>query len=296
MFKKIIFSVLFLIFSLISFPKEKKFLVNIENDLWIYKEKENSLYRLTYDKQNISSATWSPDGKYIAYGFARRDYTSDLVILDEAGQEICRMIVSPLKNDNYPDYVRRINKVEWRPDNIIIVKSNVGGPHGAIFDIWQINSSFNCKHIKRINTCWTYECKISPRLEYIICQEYGYDIIIEGQEAKEYRWIILGDLSKKVDPEDTYYDDPEPKIINIDVTDKFCKFEFISDNEVEIFVKNGKEEYYLYKIKEDNLEKIDKLPKEIIKKEIPKELKFKIKGKEYKLYNRSDIFDFYEED
>lgn len=294
MFKKLFFLISFLVIALIVYSEERKYLVQIEDDLWIYKEKENSLYRLTYDREPIDAAIWSPDGKYIAYGYAEKDYTAYLIILDEAGQEICKMTLSPLKDDNYRGNVRWIRKIEWRKDNTIITRCNVSGPHGSILDIWEIDSSFICKHIKRINTCWTVDCTISPKKDYMACINYSFGIIKDGETPKEEDHLIISDLSKKYDPEDTYFEDPEPKEIEIDmdILMESNDIEYLSDDEILIIPKN-KKEFYIYNLKEEKLEKVKNLPKEVVLKDIPKMLKFKIKGKEYDLKQSRQVLDFF---
>ncbi len=297
MFKKLFCLSLFLFFSLISFSIERKFLLQIEDDLFLYKEKENSLYRLTYDKEPIDKAVWSPDGKYIAYGFARRDLTADFVIVDESGQEIDRKKIAPIEGDEYSNNdVRLILEIEWREDNAIITNANVG-PHGGYIDIWEFNpSSKKIKHFKRISDYWEYGCDISQKKDFMACLTYSYsDIPEEGKEIEIVNGFKIKDLSKKDLPEDFEYDDRNPKRINIDFIKEPEYVKYLSDNEI-LLVPHNKGEFYIYNIKEDKWEKKKKLPEGVIlKKEIPEMLKFKIKEKEYEINDSRKIFDLFVE-
>lgn len=298
MFKKF-FILLFLFTSFFSYAGERKILIRVSEDsqsvLYLYNETKGTIKKLASEK-GIDYATFSPDGKYIAYGFVRywKDGTEDVVIIDEEGKEFGRIIVSPLMND-LTDNIRMIKDIEWREDNIIITKNNEG-PHGGDIDLWKIekiDNSFKCSHLKRIEDVWCSYGKISPKLDYMASLCYGYDDILrEGKEIKTSHFMKIFNLSKKENAEDNIYSDPEPVYLDVNA-EEISDIEFISDYEVLIEMSEGKE-FYIFKIKEGKLERTIEPSKKIKKKQIPDKLDIEIKGKRQHFSKGFNIFDVFE--
>jgi len=294
MFKN--YLLLSLIFCSLAFSGEKKYLIRIENELGIYYEESNSLKVLTKNNIAIVSASWSPDGKYIAYGLTKNYQLTDLLIIDEEGKEILRIPLNPLKEDKFENWdIRFVFKIEWLDKDLITVDSDIG-PHGGLMDIIRVNFSSNSyNHIKRFEFYWCGDCSVSPKLEKMVCGCCGYDEIPqEGKQVDMSCGISLFDLNKKEFPDKKNFCDPEPKPIEFDSSGGE-ELKFISDDE--FLIKRGEDEFYIYNLKEDKLEKVKKLPKEIKLKEFPKLMEIKIGEKKYKLSGLAgshDIFDVYE--
>ncbi len=276
-----------LILSSTILAQGKKYLVRVDNSFGIYYEDEKFFLRLSDDK-GIHSATWSPDGNYIAYGLTYDYESTKLFIIDEAGKKFGEISIQPLKDKNFEDdNVRYIKHIEWRDDNIIITDSNVG-PHGGLVDIWQIDSSFNYKHLKRADIIECSRPSVSPKLDFMACG-WRYD----ESDKNEYTYgIAIHNLNKKWFPEDKNFFDEEPASVEIG-KDKIREVKWLSENEI-LIVLDKKKAFYVYKIKEDKLEKIDSMPKEVKIKEFPEVLEIKIGNKKHKLYGfpgTHNIFD-----
>ncbi len=229
---------LLLIILFISFcsevyaESECKLLGRIDNDLWIIDSSGKPAQCLTYDgaaKTSMTPATWSPNGKFIAYSIDT-PYGEEkaIFIVDNAGREINKIIVDP-KSEHWE--IRYIERLVWRTLTNLWSDSNVG-PHGGYIDVWKLDPTLSlpAKHEKRI-TAMSGGCELSPNNKYMACISY-----IDDEMQLE-----ISDTDKKEYPDANYYFDRNPRKIELKNVIKrpVRDIRFTADNDNIILTNDG---------------------------------------------------------
>ncbi len=268
----------FSFYSGVYAESECKLLARIDNDLWIINGDGQPIQRLTFDgvvKTSKTLATWSPDGKYIAYS-PDIPYSEEkaIYIMDNIGREINKIIVDPLGTESE---IRYIDRLVWRTPNIIWSDSNVG-PHGGYIDIWKLDPTLRrpAKHEKRIKV-FNRDCELSPNNKYMAC-----NISIDDKMSLE-----ISDTDKKEYPDADNYYDRSPRIIELKQIERVDKIRFTPDSANIIIV--GTDKKYKYNMKTNKLFEIKELPADVKIKKIPERIKVKIDEKELS----AEVFDMY---
>lgn len=277
---------LLLIILLVSFcsgvyaKEDCKFLGQIEDYLWIIDSDGKPVQRLTFVGRMKTAATWSPNREYIAYTAYGTDppygygFEKAIVIIDNVGREISKIIVDPKS----PDWeIRYIDRLVWRTPNIIWSDSNVG-PHGGYIDIWKLDPTLRrpAKHEKRIKV-FNPDCELSPNNRYMACNtsiDYTMSLEISDTDKKEY-------------PDANNYYDRDPRRIKLKQIEQVDKIRFTPDSANIIIV--GTDKKYKYNMKINKLFEIKELPADVKIKKIPERIKVKKDEKELS----AEVFDMY---
>lgn len=280
----VIKQLLLLIIILLSFcsevysESECKLLARIDNELWIIDSGGKPAQRLTFDeavKTSKTTATWSPDGKFIAYS-PDIPYGEEkaIFIMDNTGREINKIIVDPKESD---DRIRYIDRLVWRTPNILWSDSNVG-PHGGYIDIWKLDPTLRrpAKHEKRIISL-NRDCEISPNNKYMVC-----DTSIGDTTSLE-----ISDTDKKEFSEADNYFDKNPSKVDLKQIKSVDNIRFTPDSSNIIII--GGDKKYKFNMKTNKLSEIKELPADVKIKTIPKRIKVKKDDKEYS----AEVFDMY---
>ncbi len=258
---------LLLIIIILSFcsevysESECKLLARIDNDLWIIKSDGIPIQRLAFIGGMKATATWSPYEKYIAYGLSTPiGEEKAIIILDNTGQEITKIIVEP--KESY--WIRYIDRIVWRTPNILWSDSNVG-PHGGFIDIWKLDPPTlrrHAKHEKRIKAS-NRDCEVSPNNKYMAC--------IVRDNGKMY--LEISDTDKKEYPDASYFHDRDPRTVDLKQMERVDKIRFTSDNANVIIV--GADKKYKFNMLDNKLSEIKELPPDVTIKSIPEVVKIK---------------------
>jgi dipeptidyl aminopeptidase/acylaminoacyl peptidase len=276
--KRIIFIILFFIFSYNAYSKEAcKLLVQVDNDLWIVDMDGRPIHRLTYDGVLKTAATWSPNGQYIAYspGTQIGDEKA-IIIVDSTGQEVSKIIVDPKESD---DRIRYIDRIKWESPTILWSDSNVG-PHGGYIDIWKIDSSWRYSHEKRIGTLG-WGCELSPNKKHMAC------VLEVFENEKSVSFLKIYDTSKKKDPKGEYFSDDDPRTIKLEQIERVDKISFTPNGTDVIII--GSDRKYKFNMHDNKLSEIKELPQSVKIKRLPEAVKIK---KDTELY-QAEVFDMY---
>lgn len=270
MFKRTIFLILCLIFSNEASAEDSCRLIgriDIDSDLWVVDKTGKIIQRLTHDGVYKTAAAWSPDGKYIAYApapFSNFDEKA-IVIVDNIGNEISKIIVEPKTDDPEHQYIRWISRLVWEKPNILWSDSAVGRNSGFI-DIWQLDHSFRSSHKKRI-AVWGGGCELSLNKQYVAC----VDAVFENE--KFLFFLNIYDTSKKRFPEDKFFSDVNPRKVDLKHIGRINKSLFTPDSKGVIII--GEDKKYMYNMKTSELSEIEELPPDVKIKTIPERLKVK---------------------
>jgi|GEM_PF-1328961 len=109
-------------------PDGKKIVFKSERDgnseIYLMNADGSEQIRLTNTPENEHHPDWSPNGQKIVFSRTMPDKTSDLFIINLAGEEIARLTDTSKSVESYPD---------WSPDGSQIVYSAFGGEESGIF-------------------------------------------------------------------------------------------------------------------------------------------------------------------
>lgn len=290
MFKRTIFIIiiLFLVFSYNAYAKEMcKLLVQADNDLWIVDIDGRPIHRLTYDGVFKNTATFSPDGQYIAYSLAT-DYGDEksIIIVDNAGQELSKVIVEPKTEDPHFQNIRWIGRLVWEKPNILWSESVVGG-NASFIDIWELDSSLHYIHKKRIEVMGK-DCEFSPNKQHVACIVRVFEIGMK----ESYIVLEINDTNKKEIPEfnffkDRYFSDKNPRKVDIREMERVDKIIFTPDGTRVVII--GGDKKYEFNMHDNKLSEIKELPQGVRIKRLPETVKVK---RDTELY-QAEVFDMY---
>ncbi|MBI4654022.1 MAG: hypothetical protein HY752_03410 [Nitrospirae bacterium] len=249
-----------------------KLLGRINNELWIIDSGGKPAQRLTFDeavKTSKTTATWSPDGKFIAYS-PDIPYGEEkaIFIMDNTGREINKIII---------DQIRYIDRLVWRTPNFLWSDSNVG-KNGGYIDIWKLAPTLSrpVKHEKRIMV-FNVNCELSPNNKYMACNSSIDDAMS----------LEIFDTDKKEYPDADNYYDRDPRTIKLKQIERVDKIRFTSDNANVIIISGDKK--YKFNMLDNKLSEIKELPSDVTIKSIPKAVKIKKDEKELS----TEVFDMY---
>lgn len=278
MLKRTIFIILFLVFSYNAYAKEVcKLLVQMDNDLWIVDIDGRPIHRLTYDGILKTAATWSPDGKYIAYSIGTPiGEEKAIIIVDNAGQEVSKIIVDPKGSD---DRIRFIDRIVWEKPTMLWSDSNVG-LHGGYIDIWKLDPSWHYSHEKRIGTLG-WGCELSPTKKHIACI---LDVFVNKKSAS---FLKIYDASKKKEPKDEYFRDDDPRTIKLEQIERVDKIVFTPDG-ARVVIISGDRKHEL-NMRDNKFLEIKELPQGVKIKRFPETVKIKRDAEIY----QAEVFDMY---
>jgi len=282
MFKRILFLILSLVFSYKAFAENScKLISRLDKDLWLVDSTGKIIQRLSYDGVYKTAATWSPDGKYIAYAPAPFSNFGEkaIFIIDNSGQELSKIIVEPKTDDPNLQYIRWVSKLNWEKTNILWSDSAVG-KNGGFIDIWKLDSNLRASREKRIGALGG-SCELSPSEQYVVCI---YEIL---KNEKFLPILMLYDTSKKRFQEDEFFSDDNPRTIELKQIEHVDKIRFTSDNANVIII--GADKKYKFNMLDNKLSEIKELPPDVKVKSIPKMVKIKKDEKELSV----EVFDMY---
>jgi dipeptidyl aminopeptidase/acylaminoacyl peptidase len=278
MVKRTIFIILFLIFSCNAYSQEAcKLLVQIDSDLWLVDTDGRLIHRLTYDGILKTAAIWSPDGRYIAYSPATPiGEGKSIIIIDNIGKEISKIVVDPKGSD---DRIRYIDRIIWEKPNILLSDSNVG-PHGRFIDIWKLDPLLHYSHKKRIEV-HGLGCELSPNEKYLACH------LETLENEKSVSFLMIYDTSKKRKPEDDFFFDNNPRMLKLEQIERVDKVTFTPEGTDLIII--GSDRKYRFNMHDNKLSEIKELPRGIKIKKLPETVKT---NKDRELY-QAEVFDMY---
>ncbi len=289
MVKRAIFLILCLIFSHKVFAENDcKLISHLDRDLWLVDSTGKLIQRLSYDGLFKNTAAFSPDGQYIAYSSdSELGKEKAIVIVDNAGQEISKIIVEPQTEGPELQWIKSVYRLVWEKPNFLWSYSSVGR-HGGFIDIWNLDSSLRGSHKKRLEVMG-WGCEFSPNKQRVACIVEIFKIGMK----ESFLVLEINDTSKRKFPEykvffkDNYFSDSDPRTVELKQIERVDKIRFTPDNANVIIISGDRK--YKFNMRDNKLTEIKELPPGVTIKSIPKMIRIKKDEKEYTV----EVFDMY---